>query len=99
MEDTAQNSNENVFIPTSVKEEPESDCETGEENTNNVLDYQVIKAELKDGSDAAMYDCDDDEVWKVAFKEGDSEMVCRGVDGSLKGRLKEETSPDPNGNN
>ena len=92
----------NIFIPASVKQEPESDCETNEENTNNVLDYQVMKAEPKDcsdDSDSAMLDSDEDEASKVKVEAGDPKMGSRGVDGGLRGRLKEEeTSPDPNGN-
>ena len=101
IEDTAQHPSENIFIPTSVKQEPKSDSETDEENMNNALDYQVIKAEPKDdsdGSDAAMYNSEDDEALNITFQLGEPEIVGDGVDYGFGKRLKEETSLDSNGN-
>ena len=46
-----------------------------------------------------MHDSDIDEALTVKFEAGDPEMAGCGVDGSLRGRLKEEeTSLDSNGN-
>ena len=102
IEEAAHYFSGNIIMPTLVKEEPESDYETNEENTNNILDCQVMKAEPKncsDDSDAAMHHSDEDEGLKVKLEAGDPEKDGRGVDGGLRGRLKEEeTSPDPNGN-
>ena len=99
-EDNAHCSSNDIFIPVLVKKEPDSDCETDEENRNNILDYRVIKAEVKyssDGSDAAMYDSDGDKEFKVKLEMGDHEMGGCGVDGGLRGRLKQETNPDYSG--
>ena len=101
-EDTATQSSGKMFISASVKQEPKSDSETDEENMNNVLDYQVIKAESKDESDvsdAAVYNNEDDEALKIKFEAGDPETVGHGVDYGFGKRLKEEeTSLDSNGN-
>ena len=92
IEDAAQHSSENIFIPASVKQEPESESETVEEDMNYVFDHQVIKAELKDDSD------DTDAAMCDKFEACDPETAGRGVDGGLRGRLKkEETSPDSEG--
>ena len=101
IEDTAQYSSWNNVIPTSLKQEPEYDCETSfEQNMNNVLDYQILKAEPKDGSDGSdVVMCDGDEALEVKLESEDPETAGCGVDGSLRGKFKEEeTSQDPNGN-
>ena len=78
IKDAAQNSSGNSLIPASVKQEPKSDSETDEENMNNVLDYQVIKAQLKNDSDctdAVMRDSDIDEDLVVKFEVGDPRLI------------------------
>ena len=48
IEDAAHCSSDDIFIPTSVKQEPETDYETDfDQNVNNDLDYQVIKADFE----------------------------------------------------
>ena len=100
-EDSAQCSSEPVLVQTSVKQEPVSDSETDLEQDINKSD-QTIKAEPQDGSDgsdAAMYGSDCDQDLSVKLEAGDPEAAGRGVDGGLRGKLKEEeTSPHPYGN-
>ena len=100
IKDTAQFKSGNVFVQNTVKKEPEVIGETGfKQNINNVLDYQAVKAEQKDGSDAAICERESKQMLNFKTEAGDPEMVGRGVDSRLMWRFKEEeTSPDPNGN-
>ena len=103
MEGTAQFSSGNMFVQITVKEEPELIGETDfKQNISNVLDYQAVKSEQKDASnvfDAAMWERESKQILNFKIEAGDPEMVGRGVDCGLKGRLKkEETSQDPEGN-
>ena len=91
------------LITTSVKQEPDFYYETGfQQNMNNALDFQPMKAELKKESDCAdvvMCDKEDDHAWNLKLEGDDPEMAGCGVDGGLRERLKEElTIPDPKGN-
>ena len=128
VEHNAQCSSQNIFIQTSVKQEPVFDDEIDFEQNINKND-QTIKAEPQDGSDgphaamydsygdqdvsvklevdgsdgphATMYDSYGDQDLSVKLEVGDPEAAGRGVDGGLRGRLREEeqdTSPHPNGN-
>ena len=99
IKDTAQFKSGNVFVQNTVKKEPEVIGETGfKQNINNVLDYRAVKSEQKDAynaSDAAMWESESKQIFNFKIEAGDPEMVGRGMDCGLKGRIKEEeTSQD-----
>ena len=49
-----------------------------------------VKTEPQDGSDTEMLDSEDDLNLPIKFEAGDPEAAGRGVDGGLRGRLKNE---------
>ena len=100
IEDTAQFSSGNIFEQITVKQEPELNGETDfKQSLNNVLDYQAVKVEWKDGFHAAMCEKESKQMFNFKIEAGDPEMAGRVVDGGLRGTEKEEeTSPFAYGN-
>ena len=80
---------------TEIKIEPQCEHKLKMEDLKNVL----VKPEFQDVCHTEMRLGEYNQAINIKLEAGDPEAAGRGVDGGLRGRLKEEeTSPDPEGN-